>query len=264
MAGEEPIIIRRKKVGGGGHGHHGGAWKVAYADFVTAMMAFFLVMWLMGSDEEIKAAVAHYFNHPNTPYKAGRDPKSDSAQPLGEDSGLGQSVLSGVENNFPAEIVSTPTLPNRDMMKFNRRLKAVLEEILEGEIYGLDVNQNEITFSLPEAIIFEPGSADLTAKAMRSLDLLGKALEGFNGFITIAGHTDEVPLQKGRFANNWELSFGRALSVMEYLETQFGLPEEHITPVGYGSRKPITLGKSPEDRKKNRRVEFTLSYAERY
>src|SRR6185436_2153719 len=84
--GEQPIIIKKIK-GGGGHGHHGGAWKVAYADFVTAMMCFFLVMWLMGADEATKAAIAHYFNHPNTPWKQGGDPKTDIVNPMGEKQG---------------------------------------------------------------------------------------------------------------------------------------------------------------------------------
>src|SRR5450631_4118203 len=93
------IIIKKKK--GGGHGgHHGGAWKVAYADFVTAMMAFFLVMWLMAVDEDTKAAISHYFNHPNTPYKAGRDPSSDAVHPLGEKNGQGDTILEGAEGGL--------------------------------------------------------------------------------------------------------------------------------------------------------------------
>src|SRR5277367_6666880 len=94
---------RRKviKKGGGGHGHHGGAWKVAYADFVTAMMCFFLVMWLMGVDEETKQAISHYFNHPNTPWQSGGDPKSDSANPLGEKQGDGDSVMKGMSGLWP-------------------------------------------------------------------------------------------------------------------------------------------------------------------
>jgi chemotaxis protein MotB len=95
MAKEKQAIIIKKKKGGGHAGAHGGAWKVAYADFVTAMMCFFLVMWLMGSDEETKSAVAHYFNHPNTPWKDGRDPKSDVTNPLGEKDGQGNDVVPG-------------------------------------------------------------------------------------------------------------------------------------------------------------------------
>src|SRR3954449_10693997 len=97
MSTQAPIIVLKKKHRGH-HGHHGGAWKVAYADFVTAMMAFFLVMWLMGSDEETKASIQHYFNHPNTPWKAGRDPSSDEVTPMGESVGKGESMMNGLED----------------------------------------------------------------------------------------------------------------------------------------------------------------------
>mgnify|MGYP003575710320 CR=1 FL=1 len=81
--GQEPVIIIKKK-GGHGHGHHGGAWKVAYADFVTAMMAFFLVMWLVGQKQEVKASVASYF----------RDPGAFDG---------GQGVLPGVQSSAAVE-----------------------------------------------------------------------------------------------------------------------------------------------------------------
>src|ERR1700677_3677810 len=96
------IIIIKKKKRGGAHGGHGGAWKVAYADFVTAMMCFFLVMWLMGADEEKKAEIAHYFNQPNSPGKNGRDPHSETTTPLGERQGAGDSILNGLEGQTPS------------------------------------------------------------------------------------------------------------------------------------------------------------------
>src|SRR3954469_8491884 len=113
--GKAPIIIR-KKIFNAGHGHHGGAWKVAYADFVTAMMAFFLVMWLMGSDEETKAAIAHYFNHPNTPYSQGKDPVSQNSNPLGEEQGEGNTILNGAEGQTPEEMVENPARPKAESL----------------------------------------------------------------------------------------------------------------------------------------------------
>src|SRR6476619_3516226 len=100
----QPVIVVKKKAGHAGH--HGGAWKVAYADFVTAMMCFFLVMWLMGADEETKAAISHYFNHPNTPYKQGADPNSSSVHPMGERDGAGDSVINGQEGMIPEDLVN--------------------------------------------------------------------------------------------------------------------------------------------------------------
>src|SRR5689334_16383909 len=107
MADKKAIIVIKKKRGGGGHGYHGGAWKVAYADFVTAMMAFFLVMWLMGSDEETKAAISHYFNNPSTPWKQGRDPQSEAVHPMGEKTGAGESILNGNDGGQPEDLSQT-------------------------------------------------------------------------------------------------------------------------------------------------------------
>jgi flagellar motor protein MotB len=95
MAGKkEGVTIVIKKVQAASSGAHGGAWKVAFADFMTAMMCFFLVMWLMGADEETKKEISHYFNHPNTPYNKGRDPLSETNSPLGEKFGQGDTKFS--------------------------------------------------------------------------------------------------------------------------------------------------------------------------
>src|SRR5690348_12972881 len=143
---EQTIIIKKKK--GGGHGGaHGGAWKVAYADFVTAMMCFFLVMWLMGSDEEIKAAVSHYFNHPNTPYHDGKDPKSDVAHPLGEKEGQGDAIVNGMNGFWPQDLVERPR-PHKDVMRENITISKLIQDLLEGEIYGMDVTKEAVRFSL--------------------------------------------------------------------------------------------------------------------
>ena len=83
QGGQRPIIIVRKKVSGHG-GHHGGAWKVAYADFVTAMMAFFMVMWILGMDENVKNSIEGYFSNPvgyKKGYNAGASPISSGASP---------------------------------------------------------------------------------------------------------------------------------------------------------------------------------------
>lgn len=256
------IIVIKKKKGGGHGGHHGGAWKVAYADFVTAMMAFFLVMWLMGSDEETKAAISHYFNHPNTPFKDGRDPNSKEVHPLGESEGTGPGMMAGMAGLWPEDLLDRPK-PVRDVMKEHKTISQMLEDLLEGQIYGLDVTQEHVRFSLPEHLLFEPGSSLLSRESREHLDVLGKILGGFKGFVTITGHTDEAGARAGENGaaadNNWELSFGRALSVMRYLKAS-GVKEEAMVPQGAGARRPYASNKDPGGRARNRRVEFTLSY----
>lgn len=256
---EAPIIIKKKK-GGGGHGHHGGAWKVAYADFVTAMMCFFLVMWLMGSDDETKAAVAHYFNHPNTPWKQGRDPQSEVVNPLGEKQGHGDTLIPGANGHWPHDLIERPRSEN-DIMKEMRTLSRLIEDLLEGKVQGLDPTPNGLRFSLTDKILFHPGTDEFIAESLPELDTLGQLLKNFSGYVSIEGHTDDTPVKAGaRFRSNWELSFARATAIMNYFIVKHGHKEDKFIPIGAGSRRPAVASSSPEARAKNRRVEFKLTY----
>jgi chemotaxis protein MotB len=264
MAGKNETIVIKKVQGGGGHGHHGGAWKVAYADFVTAMMCFFLVMWLMGSDEEATAPITHYFNQANTPYKAGKDPKSDVVNPLGERLGHGDSIQQGLDGLWPNDLVDRPK-PKRDIMKEAKTVSKILEDVLEGKIYGFDQNEERVKFSLSDSILFKPGSAELLPEAKADLDVLGEILSKFEGYITIEGHTDETPIHGSRYKNNWELSFARALAVMNYLHTKHKIEEERMTPVAFGHRlsqkqRQLASKNESNNQNHNRRVVFSLSY----
>src|SRR4051794_30749450 len=133
---EVSIIIKKKK--GGGHGgHHGGAWKVAYADFVTAMMAFFLVMWLMSSDEETKASISQYFNSPGDMYKSGGDPNTTLAHNLGEATGSGSSIMSGSTGSTPDDLVKDVIRSEVKNDSF-REVGELLYEVLGDLAFGVE------------------------------------------------------------------------------------------------------------------------------
>ncbi|OFZ17997.1 MAG: hypothetical protein A2X94_06380 [Bdellovibrionales bacterium GWB1_55_8] len=254
-----PIIIR-KKVMAGGHGAHGGAWKVAFADFMTALMCFFLVMWLMGSDDETRAAIAHYFNNPNTPYKQGRDPQSEMARPLGDRKDSGDAILKGLNGLNPDDLIQNPVRPVNDQLETHKELADLAAELLEGHIYGLDVNLDYVKFSVPEDLIFAPGSSRLKAEAGKNLDKLGQLFRGYRGYITIEGHTDNPPSSLGGFANAYEYSLARAVAVMNYFIEHHWAREDRLMPLGSGGRRSVSPNTTREGRKMNRRIEFTLSY----
>lgn len=258
MAEKAPIIIKKKKISGG-HGHHGGAWKVAYADFVTAMMCFFLVMWLMGSDEETKSAVQHYFNHANSPYKQGADPHSKSVHPLGEKQGDGESVLNGLDGQWPQDLIERPK-PVKDVMRENLKVSHQIEELLTGNVFGVHASAEEVKFSLPEHILFKPGSARLSSEAGDYLNLIGSVLHRFPGYLKVIGHTDDLDTKGTRFEDNWMLSMARARAVRDFLIIKQKLNGDKILPIGYGSYFPLVKNETAENRSKNRRVEFILSY----
>ena len=257
---DAPVIVIRKKRRGGGHGGaHGGAWKVAYADFVTAMMCFFMVMWLLGADEETKQAVSHYFNHPNTPYRDGRDPSSIVVNPLGEKPGSGESVLNGAEGDVPAELVDKPVKPIEQQRVSHQKLGERAQEMMEDQLYGIDASVDLLRFSIPEDLLFAPGSTELRPEAQKHLVRLGRILESYPGYVKIEGHTDGQESPGKPVGSEFEFALTRAVSVMKYLVAKNYLREDRVLPTSVGPRKPYTSDPSAEGRAKNRRIEFTLS-----
>jgi chemotaxis protein MotB len=231
-----PIIVIKKK---GGHGgHHGGAWKVAYADFVTAMMSLFIVLWLMGSSDKVKRAVAGYFN----------DPKGTSNQLGTTMTGTGETVSQ----------VSTKSL---------EKLKEKLEqEIKERKDLEKLSKQIEITVT-PEGLrieliegkngtFYEIGSAKLSASGQELLTLLAAELKTLPNALLLEGHTDSTPYSNDNSYSNWDLSADRANSARRILQ-QDGVRSNQVTQVrGYADQMP-RVKNNPSD-PSNRRVSILV------
>lgn len=254
------IVIKKKK---GGHGAaHGGAWKVAYADFVTAMMCFFLVMWLMGADEPTESTVTHYFNTPNSPYKSGKDPKSDAVRPMGERSGPGESVLSGLNGQMPDDPSMTPVKPsgqNSNARALHEELAEIAREELEGKAFAFDITMEYLKFSLPENALFDGNRTELNARAQKILQRVGQIVKGHGGYLRVYGHSDRDPRSGGRFPSSYENSLARAVSVMNYLVEKNYVAEDYASARGVSSVQRETRERSPAERAQNRRIEFVLS-----
>ncbi len=206
-AKEQPIIIvRRKKIVGG---HHGGAWKVAYADFVTAMMAFFLVMWLAAQDSRVRDAVAGYFQEPGLlPYQT-----SNSIIAMGTG-----AVDPG----------GTPTVNRR----FNGQLEAEREELIRAasaihaglsNLPGFAELRNQIEYAVTTeglrielidhngSSFFDSGSSELRGESQKILAIIAQEVSAYVNDVVIEGHTDSRPFAgSGTRYTNWELSSDRA------------------------------------------------------
>ena len=186
------IVIKRKSAGHGGH--HGGAWKVAYADFVTAMMALFIVLWLMGSDKEVKEAIAQYFRNPTGPGKL-----TGSSAP-----GVGAAALE---------------IGNDDMTKLKDKIQQVLKSLpnfksLQDNI-ELTITPDGLRIELLETaqgMFFESGKGVPTESGSELLSKLAEELGKLPNNLLIEGHTDAKPFGSGNAYSNWELSSDRANS----------------------------------------------------
>lgn len=242
------IIVRRKKVHGGGH--HGGAWKVAFADFMTAMFALFLVLWLVNQSSDVKSAIAGYFQ-----------------DPLGRADEFGSSIMPGEGAQSPSvRPLTPPEVVNlrRDRLAF---VAAQLEERLEGVPELADVKSFvEITMAddglrielLENAtgVFFETGVATPSAEGRRLLEVLGAELAALPNELRIEGHTDARPYSGRGGYTNWELSADRANMARRILG-EAGVPSDHIAQIrGYADRALRLPDQPLADA--NRRISITV------
>jgi chemotaxis protein MotB len=238
MTTKPPIIIIKKK---GGHGgHHGGAWKVAYADFVTAMMALFIVLWLLNSSKKIQEAVGGYFRDPQgTAEKAGKSVVGSNATSIVPPADNMQQLKQQLEKAIAG-------IPNFD------KLKSHIEMTITPE--GLRIELIESA----SGTFFDSGSPKLSGDGQDLLKALAVELGKLPNKISVEGHTDAKPYALGAVYTNWELSADRANAARRLVQEN-GVGEDQITQVrGYAAmqlRKPD----APLD-PSNRRVSLIVHY----
>ncbi|MBI5717823.1 MAG: flagellar motor protein MotB [Burkholderiales bacterium] len=251
MAGDakklQPIIIKRVKKGG--HAVHGGAWKIAYADFVTAMMAFFLLMWLLGSTTEgDKKGIADYFSSPLKVSMLGGSGSGDSSHVV---RGGGQDLTRTTGQVKAGEIDARRSTINLRVLKAEQQRAEIarLEELkrkVENKLAGnerlammrsqilLDMTADGLRIQIVDEEgrpMFASGSPDLQPYMRELLRELGGVLAGVPNRLTLEGHTDATPFPGGeRGYSNWELSSDRANATRRELLVG-GLPEEHVLRV---------------------------------
>jgi len=214
---EQPIIIKRKKVVAGGH--HGGSWKVAFADFATAMMAFFLVLWLTATaSPEQKKAVEGYFRDP-VGFTEGGSPNpvdlEGSASVVNEASPDIESSQIQIEDEVVDEL--SETLEQRRMQELFQELK---EQIKQDETLQefkdqllIDITDEGLRIQIVDRSgrpMFDSGRAELKYYSQDILFELAKTLGSVNNKLSITGHTDSTPFSGRPGYTNWELSADRA------------------------------------------------------
>jgi chemotaxis protein MotB len=235
-ANQQPIIIIKKK---GGHGgHHGGAWKVAYADFVTAMMALFIVLWLMNSTPQVKKAVSGYF----------RDPSGAGAQAgtiangAGENLTITKQSMEGLKEKLEEAVRKTPEF---------QKLKNNVEITITDEGLRIELLETD------KGMFFQSGSPVPTETGKDLLVQLAKQLGTMKNPLLVEGHTDSQ-----RYGNtgytNWELSADRANAARRIMQVS-GLQTAQVAQVRGFADQHLRLKDKPMDAS-NRRVSIIVQY----
>jgi chemotaxis protein MotB len=236
MPSPPPIIIKKKVSHGG---HHGGAWKVAYADFVTAMMALFIVLWLMNSSKQIQQAVGGYFKDP-----------TGSSNMVGSDMrGAGENFI--VTRDNMKELKEQLQKQIRQIPKFDE-LQSHIEMTVTNE--GLRIELTETA----NGIFFQSGSDTMSADGADLVKLLAMELGKLPNTIAIEGHTDSKPYPPGAIYTNWELSSDRANCARRLMQTN-GIRQDQITQVRGFADQRLRKPDSPLD-PSNRRISLIVQY----
>jgi chemotaxis protein MotB len=237
MENKRPVIILKKAAAHGGH--HGGAWKVAYADFVTAMMALFIVLWLMNSSKQVQEAVGGYF----------KDPTGTSKK-------VGSNMM-GAGENF--------TLTRDNMPKLKEQLQSAMQQMTDFENLKnhieMTVTSEGLRIELSESAsgtFFDTGSTKLKPDGEQLLITLAHELGALPNKLSIEGHTDSQPYAPSATYGNWELSADRANTARRVMQAS-GIRGDQITQVRGFADQHLRKPEAPLD-PANRRISLIVQY----
>jgi chemotaxis protein MotB len=224
-------------------------WLVSYADFITLLFAFFVVMFAASNADHQKAgkiakAVEVAFNQ-----LAVFEPGSKSV-PLNGDG-------ASVSEVFSEARMMEPSKESVLMKNVKSQLEVDLKDEIQKNVIHVAEDSRGVTVSLAEAGFFDSGSAAVKEGSLPALQLIAEKLRDLPQNLRVEGHTDNTPIHTSAFPSNWELSTARATNVLQYLISAH-IPPQRLSAVGYGEFHPAASNTTPEGRARNRRVDLVI------
>jgi chemotaxis protein MotB len=239
-------------------------WLVSYADFITLLFAFFVVLFAASNTDQRKAgqlakAVKGAFQDLAVFSESGK------VIPLYDDGGLPSTsnrIVGNTESMFDStHVVSAMDNISRNVAEMNG-VRAQLEKRLTSSIDDGSVRLSQdlrgLTISLAETGFFDPGSAVIRPKALEVVNEIAATILKFSYNVRVEGHTDDIPIHTVQFPSNWELSTARATNLLQYLISHAKIPPERLSAVGYGEYHPAAPNTTAEGRAANRRVDLVI------
>lgn len=221
-------------------------WLLTYADLITLLMIFFVVMYAMSNVDAQKYQII-----------------SQSLNGALDPTGLGGAGSGGTASGGGIDI--SKALEDLESNKVDPELMAAAEEIkkllkekgLEDKV-SVSVQERGVVVGLMNTVLFEPGSAQIKPEAIPTLVAIGQIANGVHNYIRVEGNTDDVPMNTPQIPSNWELSVLRATEVLKLLINQSNVAPDKISAVGYGEFRPSVPNISAENRAKNRKVDIVI------
>lgn len=242
-------------------------WMVSYADFITLLFAFFVVMYAISiSKEGSLSVVSDSIERAFTPQDTSKSVAEDDAASSTESSlsvidlNGGEGVLEGHESPSPPVPEISESMAKLQELATQGVMKPVVDEVekaLESLIEegGVNITSDDlwVQIDIESNLLFESGLAQLNNNVTSTMRSLARVLEQFSHNIQVEGYTDNVPIQNETYPSNWELSAARSASVV-HLFAQSGVDPKRMSAVGFGEFRPVAENDTPQGRAKNRRV----------
>ena len=220
----------------------GGAWKVAYADFVTAMMAFFLLLWVLSMvPPETRAGLAAYFS-------GDRNFDSSSTSPISNNPFIQNT------DKIDARDIKISEVEKSHYAIAQKIKQMLMSDAIPQSASGISADDVGVQLRVNSDIMFKPGSVDLLPDGERVLAAVLDLMDEYNLYLVVRGHADSAETAPP-FTSAWELSGARAASMVNYL-VQHGVKATRMRAVSYGDTRPLKPGIDEQSRAMNRRVEF--------
>jgi chemotaxis protein MotB len=227
------------------HKAHGNQerWMVSWADFMTLLFAFFVVLY--SSSQVDKAKMAKL---------SGAITAGFQQLGVGTGDGTARVVVPGTSPACPGQPIRSP----ESVEVIRRKLEVGLAEELKRRMVSLRDTPEGLVLSLREVGFFDSGSATLRASSMEMFDRIGQVLAGTQSNLRVEGHTDNVPIHTALFQSNWELSTARATEIIRILLTREGIGPGRLSAAGYAEFHPIADNATDDGRRLNRRVDIVI------
>lgn len=221
-------------------------WLVSYADFITLLFAFFVVLYATSSADQAKQKEVE------TSIKAsfgGMGGQGDDLQAM-----RNRRYIRELDGAFPPKSASAIEVQNY----VENRLEEEMGDDKDETVTGVRHDVMGVRIQVAAEKLFPSGSAELLADSMSALDKLGRMLKDSDRRIIIEGHTDDEPIKNEKFPSNWELSASRATKIVRYLVARFKIPASRLAAVAYADQKPVVPNTSDANRTRNRRIEILI------
>ncbi len=244
-------MLKKRKQKNDEHVDNHERWLVSYADFITLLFAFFIVMYAVSSVNEgkyrvLSSSLVSAFKNDNLSNHT--PPQSTEFSPI--------SVQKSNQTDSIKQIDNLGSLKKKKQEKMKSMAKNILhalEPLVKDGQVRVTQSSLGITVEINASVLFSPGQAKLANNSSLTLQAVAHVIKGHEHEIHVEGHTDNLPIQTENFPSNWELSSARASSVIR-LFIENGVEAHRLTAIGYGENRPIENNETPDGRKRNRRV----------